>query len=745
MLCLLVASFALRAQVQVKVFDPGSGDPVPYGHVAYGPLATGPVQIAVTNPSGETSLPLAAHDLAKGIVLRISFVGFTTITDTLFSNASVSYGLKRDPLALGDLVVTGQYAPGTTDAAVQKLRVIDSQQIRRMAANNLGDALRNQLNIRLSQDNVLGSSLSMQGLSGENVKVLIDGVPVVGRQNGNVDLSQIDLTGIERIELIEGPLSVNYGTNALAGTINLITRKNSAAPSSVKASVYTEHIGRLNTTVGGSRRWGRSNVLLSAGRNFFAGWDPQQEGVPSFSAQLADTNRYQQWKPREQYFGRLNYRWSGDAWSFGYKGEAMHDRILDRGRPRAPYYETAFDAAYVTLRLDNAVFAERRFSNGRRFSAQAAHNRYTRTRNTWLRDLTTLGEELSTQPGMQDTTRFSLTNVRATFASSPDSARLSYEQGTDLNYETGAGERIGGGSQQIGDYAVFASVEYKPVRDLTIRPGARYAYNTRYGAPLIPSVNVRWQLCHGFTLRGSYAQGFRAPSLKELYFYFVDVNHDIVGNEALKAERSQSTALGLNYRHAREQAVYTSEINGFYNDVNDLITLAQIAGTQYSYVNVGRLRTAGGSIGAGWDNGHWIVSVGASLTARHDALADENDEPWLLTNEVRGSLTKEWRRLGWSGSVFWKYQGEQVNYVLASDGSVARGSIQSFHMADASLTKQLWGKRFALTAGCKDLFDVQNLTSSMSGGVHDGGGGSVSMTTGRTFFFRIELELKGRE
>ncbi|MBP7407597.1 MAG: TonB-dependent receptor [Flavobacteriales bacterium] len=734
----------VSAQVHVKVIDTHTGESVPYGHIAYGPLTTGPVQMAVTNPSGDAGLPVTAVDLAKGVVVRISFVGFTTITDTLFSNAPVSFGLVRDPLALDDLVVTGQYAPGTTEAAVHKLRVIDSQQIRRMAANNLGDALRNQLNIRLSQDNVLGSSLSMQGLSGENVKVLIDGVPVVGRQNGNVDLSQIDLSGIERIELIEGPLSVNYGTNALAGTINLITRKNNAAPSSVKVSAYTEHIGRLNTTLGGSRRWGRNNVVLSAGRNFFAGWDPQQDGVPSLSAQPADTNRFQQWKPREQYFGRLNYRWSGDAWSFGYKGEAMHDRILDRGRPRAPYYETAFDAAYVTLRLDNAVFAERRFENGQRINAQAAHNLYTRTRNTWLRDLTTLGEELSTQPGMQDTTRFSLTNVRATFASSPDSALLSYELGTDLNYETGAGERIGGGSQEIGDYAVFASAEYKPVRDVTIRPGARYAYNTRYGAPLIPSLNVRWQFTDGFTLRGSYAQGFRAPSLKELYFYFLDVNHDIVGNEDLKAERSHSAVVGLTYRHARENSVYTSEINGFYNDVNDLITLAQITGTRFSYENVGRLRTTGGSIGAGWDNGHWIVSVGASLTARCDAFAEENGEPWLLTSELRGSLTKEWRRLGWSGSVFWKYQGEQVNYVLDPDGAVARGSIEAFQMADASLTKQLWGKRLALTVGCKDLFDVQNLNSTMSGGVHDGGGASVPMTTGRTYFLRLELELKGK-
>lgn len=65
--------------------------------------------------------------------------------------------------------------------------MIDSKQFQRMAANNLGDALRNELNVQLAQDNVLGTSLSMQGLGGQNVKLLIDGVPVIGRQDGNVD------------------------------------------------------------------------------------------------------------------------------------------------------------------------------------------------------------------------------------------------------------------------------------------------------------------------------------------------------------------------------------------------------------------------------------------------------------------------------------------------------------------------------------------------------------------------------
>lgn len=734
----LMLSPVSSAQLNVSVLEHGSATPVAYAHVRYQALAHPLSGIVISGADGRCEVPVHAEAIGKGVILHVSFVGYMPWVDTVFAAAPVRCTLKPEMTRLDPVVVTGQYAPGSVEGAVQKLRVIDAQRMQRMAAQNLGDALRDQLNIRLAQDNVLGSSLSMQGLGGENVKVLIDGVPVTGRQNGNVDLSQLDLTGIERIELVEGPLSVNYGTNALAGTINLITKKSGASPSTVRASVYAEHIGRLNTALGGSRRWGRSELLLNGGRNFFSGWDPRHEGLPVLRAQVADTNRFQQWKPREQYFARANYRWRTDRWTLGWKGEGLHDRIIDRGMPRAPYYERALDAAYVTTRLDNALFAEGRLGAHGRLNALAAHNRYTRKRNTWLRDLTTLGEELSVADGAQDTTRFALTNVRAAYSSTNDSARVRYELGIDANVESGSGDRMDG-QREIGDYAVFASAEWRPTEAITIRPGSRYAYNTRYAAPIIPSLNVRWQLAERFTVRASYAEGFRAPSLKELHLFFVDVNHDITGNPDLKAERSRSGSAGLSYRHAKDKVVYTSELNGFYNDVRDLITLAQLNGASFTYANIGRLRTSGGSVGAGWDNGHWMVSVGAALTLRKDAL---DDTEWASTPELRGSITRQWMKQGWSASLFWKHQGEQPTYAIGLDGSVQRGRIAAFHLADATITKQLWSKRLALSAGCKDLFDVRNLNATLSSGVHDSGTGAVPMTTGRTFFLRAELELK---
>lgn len=751
MWALLAGFFGLSAsaQVTVSVTDAMDGAPIPYAHAVVLAPDSGKVAAIGANELGRAQFTDVALARREGLRVRATAMGYESAS-VPWTGATVVIALRRERRELREMVVTGQYGPMTADQAVHKVRVIDEQRLQRLAANDLSDALRNELNIRLSQDNILGTSMSMQGLGGENVKILIDGVPVIGRQDGDLDLAQIDLNGIARIEVVEGPLSVSYGTNALAGTINLITKKNAGEAPRLKLTGYTEHIGRLNLWATASKRWGRHNLNLNLGRDFFAGWNPGRTGIPDLAPALADTSRFQQWKPREQYNARVNYRWNGPKWQLGYKGEFSDDKITNRGRPSAPYYETAFDEVYHTTRLDNAVFADRYWERGRKFTFLAAHDRYERIRNTWRRDLTNLGEQLVGTEGMQDTSSFTLTNVRAVYASAGDSARLRYEFGTDLNHETGSGDRIGDGAGEvIGDYALYTSVEYRPVNDLVLRPAVRYAYNTVYGAPVVPSFNLRWQLDTAFAFRASYARGFRAPSLKELYLLFVDVNHNIQGNTDLKAERSHNFGVSLTWNKPRAHGAWRAEVGGFYNDIDNLITLAQVEGTLYSYINIGRYRTLGGNIGLAWEGEKWSFLVGANSTGRNDDLVEQEAGLyfWLWSHEMRGTLTRTWEKQGWTAQVFYKYQGRLQNYAYLSDGTVGRSTIEDFSMADASVTKRLCKRRVGLTAGCKNLFDVQNVNATIgaSAGAHASGGSSVPMMTGRTWFVRLELELTGKE
>lgn len=724
----------LHAQVRL-ICMAENGASLPFASVTW-QQGGGPTT-AQADDHGALTVPV---DASRPLLVRVHMMGFAAFADTLIGAGPHALHLRPASIHMPELVVTGQYGANIAENAVHRVRVIDRGRLDRMAANTLGEALRNELTVRLGQDNILGTAVSMQGLGGENVKVLVDGVPVIGRQDGNLDLAQLDLTGIERVEVVEGPLSVNYGTNALAGTINLITRKRSNDRASARATAYAEHIGRLNLTGTATARLGRHDLVLTGGRNAFAGWNPGSGGWYDPTPTLADSTRHQQWKPREQYFARLNHRWRGAHWDLGYKGEIFQDRITNRGRPRAPYHETAFDEQYLTHRLDNAVFAEGRWDRGRRFNALLAHQRYRRIRNTWFRDLTDLSEQLVTTPGTQDTSRFTLTNLRATWASAPDSARLAWEVGTDLNHETGEGDRMAGDGETISDLAAFASAEYRPWNGLTLRPGLRYAYNSRYEAPLIPSLNLRWSATPALTVRAAYARGFRAPSLKELYLFFVDVNHDIVGNPELRPERAHHGSAGLTYRAQRERGTWSAELTAFFNDVEDVISLAQVSGTRYTYVNIGGLRTYGGTLGAGWESGRWALSAGGSITGREDAVSLTA----LWSPEARASMTWNHGRMGLTASLFYKYQGELANYIADADGAVTRGTIGAYHLADATLTKAFLDRRISLSVGCKDLFDVRNLAATMAEGAHSAGATAVPMTTGRTWFMRLDVELRKR-
>src|SRR5258708_4997746 len=124
---------------------------------------------------------------------------------------------------LGEIVVTGQYKPQSVKNSVYQVKVITREKNQKTGASKLQDVINNKLNIRFAQDNATGGSgISMLGLKGQNVKILVDGLPMTGRQgtSNEIDINQVDINSIERIEIIEGPMSVIYGADALGGVIN---------------------------------------------------------------------------------------------------------------------------------------------------------------------------------------------------------------------------------------------------------------------------------------------------------------------------------------------------------------------------------------------------------------------------------------------------------------------------------------------------------------------------------------------
>jgi outer membrane receptor for ferrienterochelin and colicins len=190
-----------------------------------------------------------------------------------------------------------------------------------------------------------------------------------------------------------------------------------------------------------------------------------------------------------------------------------------------------------------------------------------------------------------DTTSIDSWNGRLVFARNKVDSKFNFQSGIDINTESGKGERITGGEQSIADYAAFFSVKWDPWKPLSIQPGLRFIYNTKYQAPLVYSLSVKWDIYSGLSARGSYSKGFRSPSIKELYLYFVDVNHNVQGNPDLQAEQSNNFNLVLQYGIENRKTAWSTELTGFYNVIDNGITLAQSTGTLYTYINVDKFKT----------------------------------------------------------------------------------------------------------------------------------------------------------
>lgn len=681
----------------------------------------------MTNRKGEFSNPFGTPALVV-----IKFIGYSTITDTLVGTGNRTFLLEEDAVMMDQIVVTGQYAPGDARQSLYKVKVLDEQRIDDQAAVTLRDLLSNELNVRLSQDQVLGSSMSLQGMSGQNVKILVDGVPVIGRLNGNIDISQIMVNSAERVEIIEGPLSTLYGSDALGGVINILTKKPKTNSFDATVDALYESVGTYNANASLATTFGDTHFRLSGGRNLFDGYT-QETGT-----------RTMLWKPRETYTADWQVIQPIDSWQLRYSGRYFYDYILNRGEARQPYKETAFDDTYRTRRFDNALFAQGSIAEHTNVDITASFSTYMRRKNTFFKNLVTTEQQPVVNPSEHDTSYFDTWLVRGILATSEPDSPLNYQTGVDLSLERNTGRRVDGMEKQIGDYAVFGSLQYSPIKEITIQPSLRATYNTRYAAPIIPSLNVRIAPADGAVVRLSYARGFRAPALRELYFLFVDVNHNIRGNQDLRAETSHHVSGSLSYTTHGNSYALTIEPSVFANFIDNLITLAQVDGSLYSYINLGTYRTVGTALSATYTHADVSAKIGASYTGLYNRLSEEYAvSQFVYTPELQAQLqyTLPWynARL----SAFYKYTGRTPGYSTAEDGGLRQGYIDDYHMLDVTANIPLLDKVVTLGIGGKNLLNVSNIISTLSGdgSAHSSGSATLPVSYGRTFFCTLQWTL----
>lgn len=521
------------------------------------------------------------------------------LTPFLLRGADAPAGTAESPdtpVARQEIVVTASAIPERASETPAAVTIIDAEDIERSGARDLGDLLRQVPGLTLSRSGSPGkvASLFTRGGSSKHTLVLWNGVEVNNPFFSGYDFGHVSTAGIERVEIVRGPFSALYGSDAVSGVINVLTdRAGSFGSADVQAGGRNLRNGRI-AGAGGGERWSASGSLEARRDDGFA---PNDD--------LAQTSAV------------ATVRWMGaPAWSAGLRArttdyETGIPRVVDAAggafvpslqrRERADELEIAVPLHALRGRTAWDVLVSR---TGRDEAFEDPLDPFARY---WAQtDVTTSRASA--------TARFDAGPHR--FVAGGEWESASVDDASSYGTNLARRERTGTGFF-LEDRASLALRS----GSLEVSAGARYDRFDTFGGHLSPRAAAAW-VAGGHKIRAGWGEAFRAPAIGELYFPFF-------GNEALEPERSASWEVGWDgdFGAARLSATL------FATDFEQLIVYDNVANR---FENVG----------AGWSRG---IEIGAARPIG-TAVRIEGSWTWLRTEEQSTGL-RFLRRPSRSGSV----------------------------------------------------------------------------------------------
>jgi outer membrane receptor for ferrienterochelin and colicins len=482
---------------------------------------------------------------------------------------------------LPDITVTAERRP--VGRAVVPVRVVEGEAIRTRASYDLTALLRDIPGIQLDPMVGSGQGVSMQGLGSDRILILLDGTPMPGRISNEFDLTRIDPALLERVEVVEGPQSTLYGSSALGGVVNLISR----APRDGRVELRSQ---------GGS--FGHFDMGARASGSV-AGWrtsvDLGRRSVDVVPG-LADGT------------GGTAERWTGMLRAVGAVGGGALDLRVMHLREDQEYLTGAGVSARESLNRNIQTDALARWSRGGR-EVRAHVGSYDHT----LRSRVLSSGSVADEPQVQ-----SIADVEALQRTTVGTAPLVF--GVRGEYERIRSDRVADGTRRNLSLAGYGSAEFPLSRTVRASAGMRVTAAEVWGTNVAPRIGLAWEPGVVYATVAA-ARGFRAPSFLEQFADYVNTgrgNYAIRGNVDLQPERSWNVTAEVGAR-GRAGRGY---VRGYRNELRDFIETTQVGAEGalpvFSYRNVGEARTQGVEVG-----GDRRVGI-AQLTASYAWLDAED-------------------------------------------------------------------------------------------------------------------------
>lgn len=459
---------------------------------------------------------------------------------------------------LNPVVVTGTGVHQRLKSTPVPVEVITGSEIKSAGLNDLQQALTMMVPSLSFSPSAMGSYLRLNGLTNNHVLILVNGRKLTGDISGNVDLGQIDINLVKRVEVLNGAASTLYGSDAVGGVINIIMAEPEDESEFTSNSRYTTK-NRFDQSAALTLRAGRIGSLTSYSYSHSDGWqnshltesgDELVETIAQLSLGYTSNNLMQ----------RFTYE-ASDRLELYAEGTYYH-RLLDRPLERKDVtgglkYNTMSESyswagggtwslgSLGSLRLD---YNGRRFTQYYKYgiaSGDYEPGDYSLTKRQNYNEV-----ELK---GVLNLTENSNTVIGADYRRDrlrrPDS---------DLDKGLGTVSVYGQHEQRMGEHVTgIAGVRYDNYQDLGGRVTPKIAAMAKAG---------------DFNVRATYAMGYRAPGIEELYYHmFKPMGSRYVvslGNPDLKAESSDYVGLNMEYRTGR----FSASVTGYLNFVRHMVT-----------------------------------------------------------------------------------------------------------------------------------------------------------------------------
>lgn len=656
-------------------------------------------------------------------------------------------GASETNLTTDQVVVTASKKAETIKAAPQAVEVITAEDMKRMGATDLVSALQLADNVSLAESAMTGNQVMIRGMDTKHSLILVDGKRIAGEDTDSTanvyTLGRMSLDTVERIEIVRGATSSLYGSDAIGGVINIITKVPDKEGVTVGVNTGTRQVnnyyrydtgkvGRWNVTAGAQFTKVRpinifTETAASATKVGSEGYNRYMFG----NRQNFDVSATYDFENANQNKLRL------DA---NYFKEHLRTELADvQGLNRGMKYDQQKDKVE---HYDNTGYGV-----GATYTGKTAKNEYmVRTYYNQLKkdydmknnvDFSFLGrfspiaqqmmekmypksdyDQAKYYTWVTDAQNTMYVNDQHTLTFGGEYRKV-YYAGTRLGGQADANGVKNQEAHTVDSYAGFIEDTWQVTDKLILQPSVRYEHNSAFGSNVSPHIGLNYSLAENLRFKANYGRAFKAPTVSELYMNMwhspgpIMVN--VVGNPNLEPEKSTNFDLSLEGEHGNT----FGKVTYYNNKVSNLINYNQWTDPRTriihaEYVNVNKAQINGVELSVGHK-----LSDRLTLKGTYNYIdAQDKTKNTRLLNRPKSVTTIQLvyddnKPTGYS-AMLWNTFTHDYAYSASSGRGSSAYDLYSFNTLNASVTRR-FNPDFSAFVGVNNILDKQVADLNMYG------------------------------